>query len=71
MVELLVLVGAPGAGKSHWAQKMSEREGYSWVSSDNIRKNYGYDISNAEIFDQENPYWADFFKDRSGNGTQN
>lgn len=24
-----------------------------------------------EIFDQENPYWADFFKGRSGNGTQN
>ena len=22
-----------------------------------------------EIFDRENPFWADFFKDRSGNGS--
>lgn len=50
MVELIVLVGPPASSKSSWAQKMSEREGYSWVSSDNIRKNYDYDISNADVF---------------------
>ena len=33
----------------------------------NLFKDYPYSLSNEEkeIFDKENPYWADFFKDRS------
>lgn len=32
----------------------------------NLFKDYPYELSNEEkeIFDKENPYWADFFKDR-------
>lgn len=50
MVELICCVGVPASGKSTWAQKIAEREGYAWVSSDNIRKNHDYDISNADVF---------------------
>ena len=52
MVELICTVGVPASGKSTWAQKMVEREGYAWVSSDNIRKNYNYDISNNDVFSE-------------------
>ena len=52
MVELVYCIGVPASGKSTWAQKMAEREGYAWVSSDNIRANHGYDISNADVFSE-------------------
>lgn len=52
MVELVVTVGPPASAKSTWAQKIAERENYAWVSSDNIRANYGYDISNTDVFNE-------------------
>jgi hypothetical protein len=35
----------------------------------NLFKDYPYELSKneKEIFDKENPYWADFFKDRNNN----
>ena len=32
----------------------------------NLFKDYPYELSDEEkkVFDKENPYWADFFKDR-------
>lgn len=50
MVELICCIGPPASGKSTWAEKISEREGYEWVSSDNIRKENNYNISNADVF---------------------
>lgn len=37
----------------------------------NMFQDYPFKLTKKqkEIFDQENPYWADFFKDRSGNGS--
>lgn len=50
MIDLIVTVGPPASAKSTWAKKISEREGYAWVSSDNIRANHGYNISNDAVF---------------------
>lgn len=38
----------------------------------NMFRDYPHALSKEEkeIFDKENPYWADFFKDRSENGSQ-
>lgn len=39
----------------------------------NLFKDYPYELSNEEkeIFDKENPYWADFFKDRQKTEKEN
>lgn len=50
MVELILCCGLPASGKSTWAQKRTEVDGYVWLSSDNIRANHDWNISNADVF---------------------
>ena len=48
---LVVLVGLPASGKSTWARKRSEEFSFSqWISSDNIRVENNYNISNEKVF---------------------
>ena len=61
-----------------WWVDDPETIGEFWFSFDkktvfNLFRDYPFKLTKRqkEIFDQENPYWADFFKDRSGDGTQN
>lgn len=51
MVEFVTTIGVPSSGKSTWARKRRE-DGYVWLSSDEIRKRNGYNISNQEVFEQ-------------------
>lgn len=54
-----------------WWVNKTDRVGEHLFSFDkkkiyNLFRDYPYDLSDneKEIFDKENPYWADFFKDR-------
>ena len=49
MIELILCCGLPSSGKSTWAQKR-QKENYIWISSDEIRASYDWQISNHDVF---------------------
>lgn len=60
-----------------WWVDNPETIGEFWFSFDkktvfNLFRDYPFKLTKEqkEIFDKENPYWADFFKDRSSDGSQ-
>lgn len=49
--ELVVLVGLPASGKSTWAkEQIKKKKDSQWISSDNIRIEYDYKVSNDKVF---------------------
>lgn len=49
---LIVLIGLPASGKSHYAKEMVRDNPMraQWISSDNIRIEHDYNISNEKVF---------------------
>ena len=43
-------IGVPASLKSTWARNYALQNEYAWLSSDNIRRDYDYDISNNDVF---------------------
>ena len=51
--KLIICVGLPASGKSTFARKYVEAEEFGiWISSDNIRIEHDYNISNQKVFQE-------------------
>lgn len=55
-VDLVVMCGLPGSGKSYWARKIADRMGGEVVSSDSIRMKKFLDEGEGKYFSDDSKY---------------